>query len=56
MTEFLSQIAIFFYNHFTDKRNNQSDKSPVERNTEQRKIEVRYMAFVFHLHHETKAL
>ena len=34
----------------------QSDKSPVERNTQQRRIEVRYMAFVFHLHQESKAL
>ena len=34
----------------------QSDKSPVERNTQQRKIEVRYMVFVFHLDQESKAL
>ncbi|CAH3197198.1 unnamed protein product, partial [Porites evermanni] len=38
------------------KETRQSDKSPVERNTQQRRIEVRYMAFVFHLHQESKAL
>ncbi|CAH3178314.1 unnamed protein product, partial [Porites lobata] len=38
------------------KETRQSDKSPVERNTQQRKIEVRYIAFVFHLHQESKAL
>ena len=30
------------------KETRQSDKSPVERNTQERKILVRYMAFVFH--------
>ena len=45
MTEFfIANCYIFFYNYFTDKRNKQSDKSPVERNTQQRKIEVRYIS------------
>ena len=40
------------------KEARQSDKSPVgkKKSTQQRKIEVRYMAFVFHLHQESKAL
>ena len=56
MTEFFISNYYPFTIISQIKETRQSDKSPVERNTQQRKIEVRYMAFVFHLPQESKAL